>query len=105
MRPMPPILHCSQWQALQGMCEALLQTQGVIWAGVCDTSPDSRWIAFAGPDAAAPLPPEADQTFRQTITRSSAGTAILYLWPQRPRRTYVMGVLFPPAISVALVVG
>jgi hypothetical protein len=55
--------------ALHALVDDLAAADGVAWAGVTEAEPSPRWIAFAGPEAHAPLEPDQRPRLRAARRR------------------------------------
>jgi hypothetical protein len=96
-------LHITVWQALQAICDDLLQTDGVVWVGITEAELEPRWLAFAGAAPHAPVVPDPDQRFEQLECELPPATAVVALAPLRPGRAYLCGLVLPEGLTLVVV--
>ena len=97
-------LHPKVWELLQATCARLTSAPEIVWAGIAETKLNPTWLAFSGPDEQTPLPPEPDQGFRE-LEDLPLDMNIAVLVPERPRRSYVCGLLPQLGLTVVVVPG
>jgi hypothetical protein len=97
------VVAFGQWQALQSLCDELVQHPNILWAGITEADRGPQWLCFSGPDEPVPLEQGPDQNLRPIAGDDPPGAGLLELWPPLPSRSWLCAYVLPADVLLIVV--